>query len=41
VNTSGDEYHASFSPDGTTMYFIRGGALYEVATEAVGLTPAP
>ena len=40
VNTSADEYHASFSPDGTTMYFIRGGRLYEIAVEALGLTPA-
>lgn len=41
VNTSGDEYHASFSPDGATMYFVRGGDLFQVATEAVGLPPAP
>ncbi len=37
VNTSGDEYHASFSPDGTTLYFVRGGALYQVSTDALGL----
>lgn len=34
VNTSADEYHASFSPDGATLYFVRRtghGDLYEVA----------
>ena len=37
VNTSGDEYHASFSPDGTTLFFVRGGTLYEVPTDVLGL----
>ncbi len=41
VNSSADEYHASFSSDGSTMYFIRGGDLYEIATQAVGLPPTP
>ncbi len=34
INTPADEYHASFSPDGTTLYFVRrtgDGDLYEVA----------
>lgn len=34
VNTPSDEYHASFSPDGATLYFVRRighGDLYEVA----------
>jgi hypothetical protein len=34
VNTPADEYHASLSPDGATLYFVRRagtGDLYEVA----------
>ncbi len=34
INTPADEYHASFSPDGATLYFVRrigDGDLYEVA----------
>lgn len=34
VNTPADEYHASFSPDGATLHFVRRGVdgdLYEVA----------
>lgn len=40
VNTSGDEYHASFSPDGTTLYFVRGGRLHQVPVDALGLPAA-
>ncbi len=34
INTPDDEYHASYSPDGGTLYFVRrvgNGDLYEVA----------
>ena len=34
INTPADEYHASFSPDGATLYFVRrqgNGDLHEVA----------
>ncbi len=41
VNSARDEYHASFSPDGTTMFFVRDGTLHEVATDGLGLPPAP
>lgn len=37
VNSTGDEYHPSFSPDGATLYFVRRighGDLYEVALPA-------
>jgi hypothetical protein len=37
VNTTADEYHASFSPDGATLYFVRGGVLHEIPTDATGL----
>jgi Tol biopolymer transport system component len=30
VNTSGDEYHPSFSADGRSMFFVRRGDLHEV-----------
>ncbi len=40
VNTTADEYHASFSPDGATLYFVRGGVLHEIPTRATGL-PSP
>ena len=30
VNSAADEYHPSFSPDGTTMYLVRGGELLEM-----------
>ena len=33
VNTPSDEYHPSFSPDGATLYFVRGGRLHEVPWE--------
>lgn len=37
VNSSDDEYHPSFSPDGRTLYFVRDGALQEIPTDATGL----
>ena len=30
ANTAADEYHPSFSPDGSTLYFVRRGTLHEV-----------
>jgi hypothetical protein len=33
INTPADEYHASFSPDGQTLYFVRRtgqGDIYQV-----------
>lgn len=31
VNSSADEYHPSFSPDGATLYLVRGGELLQIA----------
>jgi len=39
VNSARDEYHASFSPDGSTMFFVRDGALHQIPTDATGLAP--
>ena len=35
VNSARDEYHASFSADGATMFFVRDGSLYQIATSAI------
>ena len=37
LNTGADEYHASLSPDGSTLYFVRRsgqGDLYELTWES-------
>ena len=41
VNSARDEYHASFSPDGATLFFVRDGTLHHIATEATGLPVLP
>ncbi len=37
VNSAADEYHPSFSPDGTTLYLVRGGDLVQIPVSATEL----
>jgi hypothetical protein len=37
VNSAADEYHPSFSPDGSTLYLVRGGELLEIPVSATEL----
>ena len=37
MNTSADEYHPSFSPDGSTLFLVRAGELLQIPVEGTEL----